>query len=72
MVEGLWPEVKSMPWENIHVEVAEWVLDPGNTASRALAYDCMLMTYWVTVRLVGHSAAMQEAKRDGDSEPVPF
>ena len=61
-----------MPRENLHAEVAEWVLDPSNTVGRASAYDRMLMTYWVTVRLVGHSAMMREAKQAGDLEPVPF
>ena len=72
MVERLWVEVKSMPRENLHAEVAEWVLDPGNMVGRASVYDCMIMTYWVMVLLVGHSSAMQEAKRDGDMELVPF
>ena len=72
MVEGLWVEVKAMPRENLHAEVAEWILDPGNTAGHASAYDCMLMMYWVTDYLVGNSTAMQEAKRDDDSEPMPF
>ena len=61
-----------MPRENLHDEVAKWVLDLGNTAGRASAYDRMFMTYWVTVRLVGHSAAMREAKQAGYLEPVPF
>ena len=33
VVEELWAEVKAMPQERLHVEVAEWVLDPGNMAS---------------------------------------
>ena len=61
-----------MPRENLHAEVVGWVFDLGNTVGRASAYDRMLMMYWVTVRLVGHSAALQEAKRVGDLEPVPF
>ena len=72
MVKDLWAEVKCMPWEYLHVEVAEWVLDPGNTVGRASAYDHMLMNYWVTICMVGHSSAMQEAKREADTEPVPF
>ena len=56
-----------MPWERLHAEVVDWVLDPGNTAGRASAYDHMLMTYWVTLRMVGHSLAMQEAKVEGDA-----
>ena len=72
MVEGLWVEAKSMPRENLHEEVVEWVLDPGNTAGRASAYDRMLLTYWVTIRLVRHSATLREAKQEGDEEPIPF
>ena len=72
MVEGLWAEAKAMPRENLHAEVVEWVLDPGNTAGRASSYDHMLMMYWVIVILVGNSIAMQEAKKDGDSKPMPF
>ena len=63
VVEGLWAEVKAMPWEILHVKVADWVLDPSNTVVRASSYEHMLMTYWVMVHLVGHSLAMQEAKR---------
>ena len=61
-----------MPRENLHSKVADWVLDLGNTTGRASAYDRMLMMYWVTVHLVEHSTAIHEAKRDGDSKPVPF
>ena len=61
-----------MPRENLHAEVVEWVLDPGNTAGRASTYDRMLMIYLVIIRLVGHSAAMREEKQAGDLEPVPF
>ena len=64
--------MKHMPKECLHEEVADWVLDPGNTAGRAFAYDRMLMTYWVTMRMVGHSSVVREAKGDGDPEPIHF
>ena len=67
MVEELWAEVKSMPHEHLHAEVVDWVLDPGNTVGHASTYDHMLMTYWVTMSMVGHSLAMQEAKVEGDA-----
>ena len=72
MVKELWAEVKGMLREHLHVEVAECVLNPENTTGRASSYDHMLMTYWVTMCLVGHSSAMQESKREGDTEVVPF
>ena len=72
MVEGLWAEAKALPRETLHEEVDEWVLDPGSTAGRASVYDQMLLTYWVTVCLAGHSASLREAKQEGDGEPIPF
>ena len=56
----------------MHEEVANWVMDPSNNAGRASTYDHMLMTYWVTMRMVGHSSVVREAKGDGDTEPVHF
>ena len=50
----------------------DWVLDLNTTAGRASAYDCMLMTYWVTMRMVGHSSVVREGKGDRDAEPVHF
>ena len=61
-----------MPREYLHEEVADRVLDPGNTARRASTYVCILMTYWVTMQMVGHSSVVHEAKRYGDAEPVHF
>ena len=55
-VGNLWEEVKAMPFEDLHKEVANWVLDPRNTVGRAFAYDRLLMMYWVNLQLVGHSA----------------
>ena len=56
MVGELWEEVKLMPKEFLHEEVADWVLDPGTMESRASTYDHLLMIYWVTTHLVGHSS----------------
>ena len=42
-VENLWYIVKNMPKEELHQEVVDWVLDPGSTVGRAVAYDCLLM-----------------------------
>ena len=61
-----------MTQERLHTKVADWVFDPRNTAGRASAYDHMLMTYWVTMHMVGHSSAMKEAKGEGDAKLVPF
>ena len=71
MVEELWEEAKAMPKDQLRDEVADWVLDPGSTAGRASAYDRMILTYWVTVRLVGLSASIQNAKQEGDEVPIP-
>ena len=68
--EDLWTKVKNMPKEDLHREVADWVLDPGSTAGRAIAYDYLLMQYWVNMKLVGHSYAEREVKMAGDEEPV--
>ena len=61
-----------MPQEHLHTEVADWVLDLGNTTGRTSTYDHILMTYWVTMCMVGHSTVMQKAKGEGDVELVPF
>ena len=70
MVEDLWTTVKNMPKDDLHQEVADWVLDPGSTAGRTTAYDCLLMQYWVNMKIVGHSYTEREAKMAGDEEPV--
>ena len=70
VVGDLWEEVKLMPTKTLHKEVVDWVLDLGTTVGKALAYDCLLMIYWVTMRLVGHSSVAREAKCEGDEEPV--
>ena len=59
-----------MPKEDLHQEVVDWVLDPGSTVGRAAAYDCLLMQYWVNMKMVGHSYIEHEAKQEGDEEPV--
>ena len=56
MVAELWEEVKLMLKECLHEEVTNWVLDPGTMESRASTYDHLLMIYWVTTHLVGHSS----------------
>ena len=68
--EDLWTTVKNMPREELHQEVADWVLDPGSTAGRAAAYDHLLMQYWVNMKMVGHSYMEREAKMVGDEEPM--
>ena len=70
VVGDLWEEVKLMSKETLHKEVADWVLDPGTTIGKASAYDCLLMIYWVTMRLVGRSSVAREAKCEGDEESV--
>ena len=50
--------------------MADWVLDPGSTAGHAAAYDCLLMQYWVNMKLVGHSYMEREATMARDEEPV--
>ena len=52
VVGDLWVEVKTMSSEDLHKEVADWVLDPGSTMGRASTYDRMLILYWVNMRLV--------------------
>ena len=59
-----------MPKEDLHKEVANWVLDLGTMVGRASAYDHLLMIYWVNMCLVGHSSVMKEAKCEGDEELV--
>ena len=43
MVAELCEEVKLMPKECLHEEVADWVLDPGTMESRASTYDHFMM-----------------------------
>ena len=62
--------MKNMPREELNQEVAYWVLDPVSTVGRAVAYDRLLMQYWVNMKLVGHSYIEQEAKMVGDEEPI--
>ena len=50
--------------------MADWVLETGSTAGRAAAYDCLLMQYWVNMKLVGHSYIEWEAKMVGDKDLV--
>ena len=69
-VEDLWNTVKNMPKEELHQEVADWVLDPGSTTGRVVAYDRLLMQYWVSMKMVGHSYMEKEAKVAGDEEIV--
>ena len=69
-VEDLWNTVKNMPQEELHQEVADWVLDLGSTARRVVAYDRLLMQYWVNMKMVGHSYMEREAKIAGDEELV--
>ena len=68
--KDLWHSIKNMPKEDLHHEVAEWVLDPGTTAGRVVAYDRLLMQYWVNMKMVGHSYMEWEAKQEGDEEPI--
>ena len=56
VVIEVWEEVKLMLKECLHEELANWVLDPGTMESRASTYDHLLMIYWVTTHLVGHSS----------------
>ena len=59
-----------MPIEYLRKEVGYWVVDLGTTVGRALAYDCLLMIYWVNMNLVGHSSVSMEAKHEGDEDSV--
>ena len=45
VVGDIWDEVKIMPMETLHKEVADWVLDPSTMAGRASTYDRLLMIY---------------------------
>ena len=72
VVKELWADVKIMSRECLHEEVAEWVLNLGNTAGHTSAYDRMLITYWLTMRLMGHSSVVHEVKGEGDVETVHF
>ena len=69
-VEDLWNTMKNMPKEELHHEVVDWVLDPGSTARCAMAYDRLLMNYWVNMKMVGHSYMEREAKMASDEELV--
>ena len=70
LVGNLWEEVKAKPTKELHKEVVDWVIDQGNTTGRTSAYDCMLMLYWVNMQLIGNSSVTQEAKMEGDEEPI--
>ena len=62
-VEELWHAVKNMPKEDLHQEVADWVLDPGTNAGRVVAYNRLLMQYWVNMKMVVHSYIKREANK---------
>ena len=70
IAEDLWTSVKNMPKEDLRRDLADQVLDPGSTAGRAVAYDHLLIQYWVNMKLVGHSFMEREVKSAGDEEPV--
>ena len=61
--KDLWHTGKNMPKEDLHQEVEEWVLDPRTTTGRMATYDCLLMQYWVNMKIVGHSYMEREAKK---------
>ena len=69
-VKDLWYTVKNIPKEDLHQEVVDWVLDPGTTAGHATTYNRLLVQYWVNMKMVGHSYMEQEAKKEGDEEPI--
>ena len=46
------------------------MVDPGNTARRAMAYDRMLMLYWVNIKKNSHSSLTMATKQEGDKESV--
>ena len=59
-----------MPIEELHREVEEWVVDLGNMTGREVAYDRMIMLYWVNKNLILHASLSNTTKRKGDEEPV--
>ena len=81
MEKALWDQVKVKPIEEVQEEVDGWVSDPGSTAGRALAYDRMVMIYWVLMNLVSQvnlksmaiiegKMAVMLAKKEGDEDLV--
>ena len=45
VVDYLWDKAKAMPREELCREVESWVVDPGNTDGRVVAYNILLMIY---------------------------
>ena len=46
--------VNSLNMEDIRDEVVKWVQDPSSDLGRLLAYDCIIITYWVMKDLLSH------------------
>ena len=58
----LWEEVKAMPREEMCPKVEYWVVEPGNIVGRVVAYDRLLILYWVNMNLITHSSLSPAAK----------
>ena len=54
MEKDLREQVKALNMDKIREEVVEWVQDPISNAGCLLAYDQIMVTYWVMKGILSH------------------